>query len=353
MNIDLTNKELIKQYLNGSLDTATMHAIEKEALEDPFLADALDGLSTDDVHLDESIANLQYRLSQRISTKKSRFLPVFDTQRYMVAATLLITIGAAGIYFYFYRYQQTTEKTVEVALMPRPQPELKPAQPSPVKVKLQPQESLANTTQKRPLKTNISKDFNLDKEKENVAVLRNNKSIASDVQLRKLPQQAPMAEVTTTSIPANDEILIKQSSIAEAKDVSAKLSKKVAEQSKEESADNVDPSEEKTASTNNAIIANADFLISKNTASKPVDGLANYNKYLKLNTPKIDGKSAIVVLSFTINALNNLGDFKIVNSSDKSFNDAAINLVKNGPAWQIDPTKQSDTILIQIEFNAK
>ena len=35
----------IERYLRGEMTAAEMHALEKEALADPFLADALDGAS--------------------------------------------------------------------------------------------------------------------------------------------------------------------------------------------------------------------------------------------------------------------------------------------------------------------
>ncbi len=35
--------DLIRRYLAGELDDKTMHALERQALEDPFLADALEG----------------------------------------------------------------------------------------------------------------------------------------------------------------------------------------------------------------------------------------------------------------------------------------------------------------------
>ena len=33
----------IRKYLNGELDAAAMHELERRALDDPFLADAIEG----------------------------------------------------------------------------------------------------------------------------------------------------------------------------------------------------------------------------------------------------------------------------------------------------------------------
>ena len=42
---NLFTSEDIRKYLAGKLSSAEMHAIEKAALEDPFLADAIEGMA--------------------------------------------------------------------------------------------------------------------------------------------------------------------------------------------------------------------------------------------------------------------------------------------------------------------
>ena len=39
------NRENLLRYISGKMSPAEMHALEKAALEDPFLADALEGLT--------------------------------------------------------------------------------------------------------------------------------------------------------------------------------------------------------------------------------------------------------------------------------------------------------------------
>ena len=60
-------KDDIERYLSGKMTPAEQHAIEKKALSDPFLADALEGA--------ESIAHQSFsmgikEINQNISSKK-------------------------------------------------------------------------------------------------------------------------------------------------------------------------------------------------------------------------------------------------------------------------------------------
>ena len=65
---------MIEKYLQGQLTAAEMHTLEKAALEDPFLADAIEGirdaLQKQNVQtLTSDINELRQRLQQRIGKK--------------------------------------------------------------------------------------------------------------------------------------------------------------------------------------------------------------------------------------------------------------------------------------------
>ena len=60
----------IEKYLKGELTPAQMHALEKEALNDPFLADALEGIQSLQPHdFSEDVNDLQAALNRRIQKK--------------------------------------------------------------------------------------------------------------------------------------------------------------------------------------------------------------------------------------------------------------------------------------------
>lgn len=82
------------QYIQGSRKGKEAHRLEKEAMKDPFLADALDGFQTVDGHHVESIETIRRRISRR--TRSQRDL----IAKWSIAASLLICLGF-GSYFWF------------------------------------------------------------------------------------------------------------------------------------------------------------------------------------------------------------------------------------------------------------
>ena len=108
-NINHYSAEDIQNYVAGKLSVAEMHAIEKVALDDPFLADAIEGMENSiqqrgSASLNDDINDLQKRLSDRISEKKKPRLIVFNRLWWQVAAALIVLIGAGTLtYTYFYK----------------------------------------------------------------------------------------------------------------------------------------------------------------------------------------------------------------------------------------------------------
>lgn len=88
----------VQKYLNGELSAPEMHELEKLALDDPFLADALEGLQTQPGPvLQQDLGELRTRLDARVTTrsKKMRLLPFLR-----VAAVLILLVGLGFTTFY-------------------------------------------------------------------------------------------------------------------------------------------------------------------------------------------------------------------------------------------------------------
>jgi hypothetical protein len=83
VNNDWLDIELLEDYLDGKLDSKAMHRIEKQALEDPFVAQALAGLSESPKRASKSVSLLQKQLYDRIAqqqvSKKETTLVTFDS----------------------------------------------------------------------------------------------------------------------------------------------------------------------------------------------------------------------------------------------------------------------------------
>lgn len=84
------------QYIQGSRKGKEAHRLEKEAMRDPFLSDALDGYQTVEGNHVESIEAIRRRISRR--TRSQRDL----IAKWSIAASLLICLGF-GSYFWFNR----------------------------------------------------------------------------------------------------------------------------------------------------------------------------------------------------------------------------------------------------------
>ena len=89
----------IQRYLDGGMNAAEMHAMEKAALEDPFLADALEGFDLtkkefDNEAINNDLIQLRNQIAEKANTGKVRAIGSFRWWRVAAAAIVLIVFGA-------------------------------------------------------------------------------------------------------------------------------------------------------------------------------------------------------------------------------------------------------------------
>lgn len=127
--------ELIRRYLEGKLDDKTMHAIEKQALDDPFLAEALEGYARQAEDRQPVLADLRKRLEQRVSPPKGGLFRRME-YRWLAAAAVLVLLCITAVML-----MRPVEKELDIA------------QVNPVKVTdtVAPQKRLADTAIPRPM----------------------------------------------------------------------------------------------------------------------------------------------------------------------------------------------------------
>jgi TonB family protein len=102
----------IEKYHKGLLSSREMNDLEKAALDDPFLADALEGYRTTTVNNSSDLAELQRRLEDRVSDKKVIAMISQNTFKWWKLAAAALFIGGT-VYF---TYQLSTgRKNKEVA----------------------------------------------------------------------------------------------------------------------------------------------------------------------------------------------------------------------------------------------
>ncbi len=101
----------IERYYSGKLSVAERHALEKAALGDPFLADALEGYATTQTPAAD-IAALQQLLQLRIKKEKEKHGIFYGNNWMKIAASVILIVGLGWVFF------QTNEAKEKVAGAP-------------------------------------------------------------------------------------------------------------------------------------------------------------------------------------------------------------------------------------------
>ena len=93
----------IERYHKGLLSSREMHDLEKAALDDPFLADALEGYSVPGVNVAADIADLKKQLAQKTEEETAKVIPMAGNARsfpWLRAAVLIVGIAGAALLTY-------------------------------------------------------------------------------------------------------------------------------------------------------------------------------------------------------------------------------------------------------------
>ncbi|KQS41175.1 hypothetical protein [Pedobacter sp. Leaf194] len=112
MNNDWLDIDVLEDYLDGKLDAKGMHFVERQALDDPFVAEALEGLRQSPKRK-HTLSILQKQLYDRVSGKPvKRKMWGITTQRLSIAATATVAFIAVSILFFM---RETNRKNAEIA----------------------------------------------------------------------------------------------------------------------------------------------------------------------------------------------------------------------------------------------
>ena len=113
INYSLTD---IERYLQGSMSAKEMHDMERAALQDPFLADAIEGYSEapfeqSHKHLNEITALLHAEKNDA----KVVIMPTKSFQWWRVAASIIFTAGAGAVSWYLFSLNGNTVNEKNIA----------------------------------------------------------------------------------------------------------------------------------------------------------------------------------------------------------------------------------------------
>ncbi|TZF86107.1 hypothetical protein FW774_03375 (plasmid) [Pedobacter sp. BS3] len=297
-NIDYS---LIKAYFEGRLDAKQQHTLEKQALNDPFLADAMEGYKHA-MPAASQLSILQRQLEERIALQQERKnILGFTWQRISIAAAAGLMFLVAGMLFWLKSESNRNQ--------------------------------MAATTKKVDVTLSNPKD---------------------------LQQEAAVKANTDTPLlypsPGTKEIPARQH-IAKARPIT------LAAQAKQNPAIAGDDQPDKNvmfaakdAKALSKAAALSEVAVTDAIAPHPVMGWKNYHEYIQEQVKWLiipadqEGK---VVVQFIVNPGGILSDFKITDGLTPGLNDEALRLIKEGPAWEAASNGKAQTVEVEIEFKAQ
>jgi hypothetical protein len=92
-----TDISQISKYLNGALDAKAMHQLEKRALDDPFLMDAIEGYEANGKNQQMQLDEISDRLQKRLSGNEKRIIP---WRYFAIAASVLVVFTIGGVFLF-------------------------------------------------------------------------------------------------------------------------------------------------------------------------------------------------------------------------------------------------------------
>jgi len=107
----------IHNYIHGLMSKEEMFQLEREALEDPFLQDAIDGYRLQNGVDARQLSLLQQRLNRRVEdTVATRHAQYFTWQRLAIGATAGVLFVTLLALLYFRHFSSKAERTTDVEL---------------------------------------------------------------------------------------------------------------------------------------------------------------------------------------------------------------------------------------------
>ncbi|RVU01714.1 TonB family protein [Mucilaginibacter limnophilus] len=412
----------IQQYLSGELDAKAMHRLEREALNDPFLADAIEGYEGVKADQQHNLDDIASRLQDRTQAKVKRLVP---WKIISVAASVIVVLTIGGLWFY--TDDKVTSKEVMVAM--RDKTELKkpetlkspapPAENEQAVISAPPVAEPRMTYVRKPRVASVksprknfeaeiheesppvdvsalaSANFETAKPKDSVSLedrivngfFNDPADKATPVAASKPIEKALQGKVEGVNISQEGSNLhnpktlnglvidngiplpgatvkLKGTRVMAQTDAEGKFKIPVDKDKSELEitsigylSQNVSVKKQDTLliamqpnkqSLNEVVVVG--YGTKKQHKAMPADGWKEFNNYLKDEAKSPDGKEGTVKLSFVVQPNGDLTEFKILKSVSKQTDEAAIDLIKDGPTWLSSSNGKPETVTISIKF---
>jgi len=343
---DLSN-DIIK-YKKGELSATEMYALEKRALTDPFLAEALEGVEPLSGHdLSADVAELNKKILDR---KKNKWIIPLR-----VAAGVALMAGALLAIYQF----TPTPETLALKTEPQQPVASTPAQP--------PAENPEKAEKKLPAPSSgpVKAEENLLPKQS--PQIKNEKPVLSstptEIRAEEKEHMAAGAELKTEEPVVTKNVLSPAIQESAPSDELVKKKESLALSTRSVDKKSILPGQPDTAQLSSSPVfsfeKNRNGSEAKKNSAKPPGGIKAYNKYLENNLRypenarqnNIGGK---VILEFTVFPNGQPGLFKIIRSVGHGCDEEAMRLVEEGPSWIPSVRKNEpyeSTVRVSIRFD--
>jgi hypothetical protein len=347
------NKEFtaqdIERYYTGKMSSLEMHQLEKAAMEDPFLADALEGYSYTNTPVEDS-KYLQTQLQSKIEGSKIIPLRNFSTNRFLRIAALFILLAGFGwaVYQFGFNTKNNDIAVVKKPTIPAPPPSIatdsnnKEADLQEATAKQNATANAATNTQTKTIKTDNKRTASISTQNRHTAKLNNTRSAKKQQQNDKEIQseitsvEKAQTETASASLKKNTNPDIQGYGIARGPDTLQTISP---------GKDNVIVLQRsKSAPIPEVVLSNTkrDSTYRKPHISfeeaEPANGTAYYDDYVanNLQMPEEElqkNSSGEVKLSFDVNDAGQAVNIKVEKSLCAECDKEAIRVLQQGPKW--------------------
>ncbi len=383
-----------ERYHSGHMSGAEMYALEKAAIADPFLQEALEGYAYTQ-HAESDIDNLQSRLNNSILEKKEKRIAYWNKNLFLKAAVLIAFLAGAAFIFLMQNNKglennnlasstpseikeinadkNQTTTTNDVAIQEQPDAAAAPV----IELNKDDAENKIaevvkpkpNTNPKSPsAKAESLAEVNLRSVAPNAKWKNGDGNfLVKGKVVNEQGEPIPFATILTekeqinTDITGNYAALVKDSSIygnvvasgyqPQQKQFNYNLPETIILKNEVAKADKV--LQQKKSESAKAIVkirGNASVSSQEEVTNNlliPGNGWEAYKQYLQDSVRFQNDKRELVELSFTVNAAGRPQEIKVVDGLCLPCNQEAIRLLKDGPDWKPIPQGKG---LLKVQF---
>lgn len=297
----------IRRYVEGRMSPAEMHKIELAALEDPFLADAIEGMRLSykkygSASFGAGVDDLKNRLQNK---RRKRNIGM----AWRVAAVLMVMVTGIALTYLLQRSDRNESSTMSQVTTIPPAPRA---------------DSLAEVPEQKTTTDSVLQNKNIQAQKRSFVK-------KPDTPKNEEPAKPQPSDVTDKEM---EEVVVSEAPIAIERDTQA--FRKYEASANAKSQETMQSLEGRTAD----IAVNP----SKNTAAftssvfEPEGGWPDFHEYITKNKNIPDSVSAlhgITRFTFTIDAAGRPIDIKFKKALTPAHTSEVIRLLQNGPRWKV------------------